>query len=697
MGIEGSQSGSKMKRALSIRRCVAVLRLIVKSVRRLYGLLAPRAYSAIMLGALFCTLAVKFFHAWRSGMLGDYFGWILDDVAVLLGIEVVLLAVCFRWPRRWVVRIVTVAAAIVCTWSVMNAGLVIRKGMQILPTSILPLCRHPLNAFPIVGINLVKMPVAAVILLGPSAIALTFFFFVMVKPPLLDYNRKRFANRIVISVFLVLVAVLFRGPVARRGSEQVTFAMLRYNCQLRAVTCLFSSAYEQIVQARSDGEKRKIPGFDELKIEMLKGREQVNHNIVIVVLEGVQYRYTSLADGRRSGRIIPDCGIAPPNNLTPYMLSLANEGVEFVSNRSSLTHTTKTLFSLLTGRYPSVSQDLAETVPAVKPYASLATILKEKLNFRTAFFQSAKGNFESRPSLVYNLGFDKFWARDDLGDPNAFIGYLGCDEFAMLEPIAEWITSDERPFLLTIMCSVTHDPYDIPEWFEAKIPDRLASLANKPVERYWRTIYYTDRFLAALDAELAKLNLTDTTIFCVVGDHGEAFGEHNLHGHERIAFDDALHIPFVMRAPFLIEPARKVVEPVGSVDLTPTLLALLGFDINSGDFEGVNALADIPDDRKVYFAGWLWQSSVGFVKGNHKFIYDPANKRVFAYDLSVDQDELVRIELPEQPERQIAEGVIAWRRYSIFQLDQVRTGEKVVFDRWLCDWRNRVSWAKYRK
>ena len=137
-------------------------------------------------------------------------------------------------------------------------------------------------------------------------------------------------------------------------------------------------------------------------------------------------------------------------------------------------------------------------------------------------------------------------------------------------------------------------------------------------------------------------------------------------------------------------------EPVGSVDLTPTILALLGFDTNSADFEGVNALADIPDDRKMYFAGWLWQSSAGFVQGNHKFIYNPASKRVFAYDLSVDQDELVRIELPEQQEDQVADEVMAWRRYSIFQLDQERTGEKLVFNYWLCDWRNRICLTKHR-
>jgi len=681
MGIGRSQPGPKAK--------------AIASLRRLYEFLAPRAYSAIVLGALFCTLVVKFFHAWHYAMVGHYFGWILDDITVLLSIEVVLLAVYFRWPERWVFRIVTFAAALVCTWSVMNAGLLIRKGMQILPTSILPLFRDPLNAFSIVGHNLVKMPIAAVMLLGPSAIALAFFFYVLVKAPLLIYSRGQFVKRTLICLLVILAAFLARGGLARRGSEQVAFEMLGHNCQLRAVRCLFSCAYERIVQAGSDGEKRKIPAFDELTIELLKGRERVNHNIVIVVLEGVQYRYTSLADGRRTGLITPDCGIAPPNDLTPHLLTLASEGVEFVNARSSLTHTTKTLFSLLTGRYPSVAQDLAETVPVIKPYASLATVLKEKLNYRTAFFQSAKGDFESRPALVHNLGFDKFWAREDLNDPNAFIGYLACDEFAMLKPIAEWIKGDERPFLLAIMCSVTHDPYDIPVWFEAQIPERLAALTTKPVERYWRTIFYTDRFLAGLDAELAKLKVADKTIFCVVGDHGEAFGEHSLHGHERIALDDAVRVPFVLRAPFLIEPGGKVLEPVGSVDLTPTLLALLGFDTSGAGFEGVNALADIPEDRKVYFAGWLWQSSAGFVKGRHKFVYNPVNKTVFVYDLSADPDELVRKELPERLQREIAAEVLAWRRYSIFQLDQVRTGEKVVFGRWLCGWRNRLCLTKH--
>jgi phosphoglycerol transferase MdoB-like AlkP superfamily enzyme len=660
MGIEHPQSGSKGK--------------LLLPVRRLYGLLAPRAYSVIMFGALFCTLAVKLFHAWRIALVNEYLSWILTDVAVLLGIEAVLALACFRWPRRWVIRAACVFAAVVCTYSVMSAGWLIRTGTQILPTVLLPLIRAPLNSLSIIGVNLAKMPAAAVILLGPSAVALTFFFFVLARPQPPDYNRKLFAGRIIISVALIFIAVLARGAAARQGSRQIVSEGLRYNCQLRAAKCFLLSDFGRRARADVADAERKIPAFDEIEISLSQKPQRISRNVVVVVLEGIQYQYTSLYNKE--------------NNLTPFLATLAGSGVEFTNTRSTLTHTTKVLFSLLTGRFPSVSQDIAEAVPAAKPYAGLATILKQNLNFRTAFFQSAKGNFESRPGLVYNLGFEKFWARDDLNDPNAFLAYLACDEFSMLEPIVEWIKGDSKPFFLTVLCSVTHDPYEVPEWF--------ATPAKEPAERYKQAVFYTDKFLAALDVELVKLNLTGETIFCIIGDHGEAFGEHGLLGHERIAFEEALRIPFCLRAPFLVQPATKVTQAVSSVDLPPTLLALLGFDVSTAGFDGLNALGWIPDDRNVYFSGWLRQSPTGFVKENRKFIYYPTTQIVSAYDLRADPLESTRIEMPQQQAQEVADEITTWRKNSVFWLDQQRTGKKMLFDSWLCRWNNRVASAKYR-
>jgi len=653
MSYEGSSSNPNFRQVLP--------------VRRLYYFLALRAYSVIIFGALFCALSVKLFHAWRYNFISEYIGWVLADISFLLTIEVILALVCFRWPKRWVLRTATIIAAIVCTWSVMNAGWLIRTGTQILPRVLLPLLRAPFNTFCIIGVNLIEMPKASVILLGPSAVALVFFFVVLANPLPPSYDRNRFFSRVIISIVIIIISIVARSAVSRVGSPQVASLGLHYNCHLRAIFSVMISDYRSPVKP-----KRKIPTTEQIKIT--RKPQQLNRNVVIVVLEGIQYQYSSLADKR--------------NNLTPYLATLAEGGVGFSNARSSITHTTKALFTLLTGRFSSASHDLAEAVPVVKPYAGIVTILREELNYRTAFFQSAMGNFESRPGLVYNLGFDKFWARDDLDDPNSFLGYLACDEFSMLKPITKWIQASDRPFFLTILCSATHDPYEVPEWFEAP--------AEEPVGRYRQSIRYTDKFLAALDVELTKLNLADKTIFCVVGDHGEAFGEHGQSGHALIAFDEVLRIPFCLRAPFLVEPGVKVAEPVSSVDLTPTLLGLLGFETETVGFDGVNVLGSIPESRKVYFSGWMQEGPAGFVQGKRKFIYNPADRTVCVYDMSTDPFELARIELPEPMVQRIMDEIVAWRKSTVFRLDQQRSGRKVLFGRWLCRWTNRVSSAKYR-
>jgi phosphoglycerol transferase MdoB-like AlkP superfamily enzyme len=634
-------------------------------LRSLRDFFAPRAYSVIMLVALLCTLLVKLFHSLRYGLLDEYPGWIMADLSILMMVEVILALVCFRWPRKNVVRSATVVAAVVCTWSVMNAGWLIRTGTQILPRVLLPLFRAPVSSLFIVGVNLSKMPIAAVLLLAPSAFALVFFFFVLAKPRLPVFNRKRFYTRIIFCLAIVVTTVVARPAIAKRGSSQIGYVGLRYNSQLRAVMSLVLPDYR-----RPPAPKRKIPTLDTLTIELKQ--QHVKHDIVLIVLEGVQYQYTSLANERI--------------NLTPYLAELAEQGIEFSNTRSTLTHTTKALFALLTGRFASASQDIAEAVPAANSYASIATILKAKLGYRTAFFQSAMGSFESRPGLVYNLGYDKFWARDDSEDPNSFLGYLACDEFSMLKPIAEWIKSEDKPFFLTVLCSVTHDPYEIPEWF--------GEPAREPLERYQQSISYTDKFLAALDVEIGSLGIANNTILCVIGDHGEAFGEHGLLGHERIAFDEVLRIPFCLRVPLSIQQGVKITGPASSIDLTPTLLGLLGFDTEAIGFDGVDLLNPIPEDRRLFFAGWMQEGPAGFIKGNRKFIYNPTNKTACVYDLAADPKELNRIELPQQDADRIAGEIIDWRKSTIMRIDQKKNGKKELFGDWVCRWTDRVSSTK---
>jgi hypothetical protein len=127
-------------------------------VRRLYDFMACRAYSVIIFAALLGNLTVKFYHAQRTDLLNQYLGWICSDISFLLLLEVILSLICFRWPKKWIIRTATIFAAIICTWTVINASWLVRTGTQVLPSILMTLIRDPISGFTMVGVNLIKMP-----------------------------------------------------------------------------------------------------------------------------------------------------------------------------------------------------------------------------------------------------------------------------------------------------------------------------------------------------------------------------------------------------------------------------------------------------------------------------------------------------------------------------------------------------------
>lgn len=147
--------------------------------------------------------------------------------------------------------------------------------------------------------------------------------------------------------------------------------------------------------------------------------------------------------------------------------------------------------------------------------------------------------------------------------------------------------------------------------------------------------------------------------------------------------------------PGLIKPQTRIVKPVCSIDLTPTLLTLLGFDTQNAGFDGVNALGNIPDDRRLYFSCWIQQGPTGFVQGMRKIFHDPATDMVSIYNLDTDPLELKGMKADKQQAKEIADQINEWKKYSVFKINQQPKGEKTLFDRWLCHWNDRVANAEY--
>jgi arylsulfatase A-like enzyme len=62
----------------------------------------------------------------------------------------------------------------------------------------------------------------------------------------------------------------------------------------------------------------------------------------------------------------------------------------------------------------------------------------------------------------------------------------------------------------------------------------------------------------------------------ITADHGENFGEHQLMGHGHGLYDTLLHVPLIVHYPKGITQPGRIPYQVQTLDLLPTILALLG-------------------------------------------------------------------------------------------------------------------------
>ena len=81
------------------------------------------------------------------------------------------------------------------------------------------------------------------------------------------------------------------------------------------------------------------------------------------------------------------------------------------------------------------------------------------------------------------------------------------------------------------------------------------------------------KFFAWLDDE----GLYDDALIVITSDHGEEFQEHGSFLHGRTHYQEILRIPLIVRGPG-VPPGTVVATPVHGVDVTPTILALMGLE-----------------------------------------------------------------------------------------------------------------------
>ena len=221
-------------------------------------------------------------------------------------------------------------------------------------------------------------------------------------------------------------------------------------------------------------------------------------------------------------------------DVTPYFSELAETSLLAERAYSTSPHTSRAIYSILCGRFPRAGKGIAETLENGIRQVCLPHLLAQE-GYASAFFQSATEDFENRAQLVSNMGFSGFFPLEKF-DTTDFekSNYFGYEDNIMLPASQDWLSRQDQPFLATYLTVTPHFHYDAISRYGWK-----NYVSDKKYNAYLNTLHYQDNFLKNLVQQYQDLGLYDNTLFVILGDHGEAFREHQLWGHGNILYEAA--------------------------------------------------------------------------------------------------------------------------------------------------------------
>jgi arylsulfatase A-like enzyme len=296
-------------------------------------------------------------------------------------------------------------------------------------------------------------------------------------------------------------------------------------------------------------------------------------NVLVVVLESTRAASVALYN--------------PSASAGRQLLRFADETVVFDHIYAPVPTSAHAIFSILYGSYPYLGPFWSTSDKSV--VADSMAELFGRAGYRTGLYVTADLNFDNVRSYAAT-GFDRVLDSNDWPGQEAYaLLPWGRDDRLLFEETKRFIAAKgKQPFFLVAMSSNPHHPYAADQLF-ADAPqgdDRAA---------YERLVDYNLGMVAELYDWMKKRGVAERTLLVVLGDHGEAFGEHaGNYGHAAFIYDENVHIPC-----FILHPHRlglpKHIEQLGSqVDLRPTIVDILGL-ADPAPVDGMSLLREDPE------------------------------------------------------------------------------------------------------
>lgn len=432
---------------------------------------------------------------------------------------------------------------------------------------------------------------------------------------------------------VIAIALAWTPPLVFEDS------MVRRNATLTVI----ATGVEELWR---DADEDRSSGAASLEQATIKPREGAPaRDVIIIVLESTRASATTIHN--------------PELATTPVMAEWAKGAMVFENAFTLVPHTSKALVTTLCGTEPMLDISIAGAAPGGISRRCLARLLDSQ-GYHTAFFQPAFAYFEHRYALVNNMGYEHFVSKEDL-DHEAFASpnYLGVEDLAMLPPSEAWLSKipkDERVFM-TYLTLMSHHDYKVPEGWDKSWG------GDKELDAYHSAVHYLDKVVEEVFAMLERQGRRDDALILIVGDHGEAFGEHGRYLHDDALYQEGIHIPLALSGPGL--SPRRAPWPVSQLDILPTLVHHAGFAFTSGSYPGQRLdIAPKEDETRRIFSFCWYQNRCGAViDWPYKYIDNFGISPPEYYDLSKDPLEKHNIhDQHEDAAREKRDALMEWVR-----------------------------------
>ena len=368
-------------------------------------------------------------------------------------------------------------------------------------------------------------------------------------------------------------------------------------------------------------------------------RDRAGRNVIIVSLDTLRADRLSVYGAERP--------------TSPFIDRLAGQGVRFDQAMAPASSTPPSHMTMLTGTSPCRHGVFGVHLEDVLPESieSLAEILGREGYTTGAVTENA---YVAAP-YGFARGFDSYvelkQMEEDRNSPSPGVitptGYAP-RTFAAADA---WLRENvQRRFFLFVHTYQVHGPRRPGPPYAKLFPEGNADGDGEDFDPEFHDLRRYDSLVRQLDdlvrtfvAQIEELGLAGETLLILTSDHGEAFFEHEDHGHGWTVYEEVLRVPLIVWAPGLARPGVEA-DPVGLIDIAPTVLDLLDLPLPAaiegrslaGTIQGVSSGLPAP---RPYYA----ETAAGNVRalraGQFKIIRTDSPETDVLFDLATDPEE----------------------------------------------------------